>query len=109
MSGNLFAGLPDATIPAERFDTLLACSGVRIERIVSMGQCSPPGFWYDQTDDEWVALLAGSAKLRFEDEAAARDLQPGDWVFIAAGRKHRVEQTDIAIPSVWLAVHVPPA
>lgn len=107
MSGNLFAGLPDSATSAERFDTLLACSGVRIERIVSTGQCSPPGFWYDQTDDEWVALLAGSAKLRCEDEAAARDLQPGDWVFIAAGRRHRIEQTDAATPSVWLAVHVP--
>lgn len=109
MSGNLFAGLPDAALSAERFDTLLACSGIRIERIVSTGQCSPPGFWYDQTDDEWVVLLAGSAKLRFGDETAARDLQPGDWVFIAAGRRHRIEQTDATKTSVWLAVHVPRA
>lgn len=107
MSGNLFAGLPDTALSAERFDTLLACSGVRIERIVSTGQCSPPGFWYDQADDEWVVLLAGSAKLRFEDETTVRNLQPGDWVFIGAGRRHRVEQTDTTVPSVWLAVHLP--
>jgi mannose-6-phosphate isomerase-like protein (cupin superfamily) len=54
-----------------------------------------------------AARRLGETALR--GRAAARDLQPGDWVFIAAGRKHRVEQTDIAIPSVWLAVHVPPA
>ena len=108
MAGNLFADLPPATAQdGERFDTLLTRPGLRIERIVSTGQASPPGFWYDQTDAEWVALLSGEALLRFEDEAAARDLQPGDWVFIAAGRRHRIEQTDAATPSVWLAVHVP--
>ena len=38
---------------AERVDELLSRPGVRIERIVSSGQCSPPGYWYDQAEGEW--------------------------------------------------------
>ncbi len=108
MSANLFDGLPSAPQPEELFETLCARPGVRIERIVSTGQCSPPGFWYDQPGDEWVALLSGTATLHFEDEAAGRELRPGDWVFIEAHRRHRVDRTDAATPSVWLAVHLDP-
>jgi len=38
----------------EEFTELLALNGVRIERIVSTGQTSPPEFWYDQAWSEWV-------------------------------------------------------
>src|ERR1700682_5212275 len=65
---------------AERVDTLLSRPGLRIERIVSWGQASPAGFWYDQAEGEWVLLLAGAARLRFEDETDARPLGPGDWL-----------------------------
>lgn len=109
MSPNLFDALPPAPQPEELFETLCARPGVRIERIVSTGQCSPPGFWYDQPGDEWVALLSGSATLRFEDEAAGRELRPGDWVFIEAHRRHRIDRTDIVNASVWLAVQLDPA
>lgn len=108
MNGNLFDRLPAGTQQAERIDTLCARPGVRIERIVSTGQSSPPGFWYDQPDDEWVALLSGAATLRFADEDAPRILRPGDWIFIPAHRRHRVEQTDADFASVWLAVHLTP-
>ena len=100
---NLLAPLPDAEA-AERVDALLTGPGLRIERIVSRGQASPPGFWYDQTEAEWVVVLAGAARLRFEDEAEARRLEPGDWVDIAPHRRHRVDWTDPAVPTVWLAV-----
>ncbi|MCQ9379463.1 cupin domain-containing protein [Methyloversatilis sp. XJ19-49] len=109
MNGNLFDDLASGSHGTERIDTLDARPGVRIERIVSTGQSSPPGFWYDQPDDEWVALLSGSATLRFADEDAPRTLQPGDWIFIAAHRRHRVEQTDAEVASVWLAVHLDPS
>ena len=46
---------PDAG-DGERFDELLRRPGCRIERIVSHGQASPPGFWYEQAWDEWVLL-----------------------------------------------------
>lgn len=91
---------------AEQFLTLVDAVGVKIERIVSHGQASPPGFWYDQDFAEWVLVLAGSAALRFDGEAAARVLLPGDHLFIPARRKHRVEWTDAAGATIWLAVHL---
>ena len=78
---------------------------MRIERIVSTGQASPPGFWYDQPDDEFVVLLAGAASLRFEAGDVTLDLKPGDWVEIPAHVRHRVEATQADPPTVWLAVH----
>lgn len=53
---NLLANLPDAR-QAEQFETLLQKPGIRIERIVSAGQSSPPDFWYDQPEGEWVMVL----------------------------------------------------
>src|SRR5271165_4878460 len=91
---------------AEQFSTLVDAKGVRIERIVSSGQASPPGFWYDQDFAEWVLVLAGSAAVRFEGDAADRVLKPGDHLFIPARRRHRVEWTDAAAPTIWLAVHL---
>src|SRR5829696_214788 len=63
---NLLAGLP-RQLPDELFTTLLEAAGVRVERIVSHGHASPPGFWYDQDDAEWVLVLKGAAVLEFED------------------------------------------
>lgn len=103
--GNLFADLPAMPEAAERFEALLQRPGLRIERIVSTGQASPPGFWYEQNEAEWVVLLSGAAVLRFEDEAEARMLAPGDWMFIAGGRRHRVDWTQEGTATVWLAVH----
>lgn len=106
--GNLFSALPTAPAATEEFASLLEKIGLRIERIVSTGQASSPGFWYDQPEDEWVVLLSGAAGLRFESEVEARDLKPGDWLHIPAHVRHRVEWTDAAQPSVWLAVHFKP-
>ena len=100
---NLLTDLPDAR-RGEVTETLVASPGLRIERIISLGQASPPGFWYDQDAAEWVLLLAGAALLRFEDEPEPRHLAPGDQVLIAPYRRHRIEWTDPAAPTVWLAV-----
>ncbi len=64
---NLFAAFPQR-LPEEMVTTLLEAADVRIERIVSHGHFSPPGFWYDQDQHEWVVVLKGVARLRFEDE-----------------------------------------
>jgi len=103
-AGNLFVDLP-TSLAAEQFTALLTTPHLRIERIVSTGQASPPGFWYDQDRAEWVLVLAGSAGLMIEGEAAPRVLAPGDYLHIPAHTRHRVEWTDAAQPTVWLAVH----
>ena len=105
MSGSIFAGLPRSTAPDEQIAELLSRPGLRIERIVSTGQCSPPGFWYDQPDGEWVLLIRGAARLRFADETEARPLRPGDFADIAPHRRHRVDWTDPDQPTIWLAIH----
>jgi len=106
--GNLFADVADvsaANIGEEAFSEILARPGLKIERIISQGQTSPPDFWYDQAWNEWVIVLKGRATLQFEHEPAARSLGAGDYVFIPARKRHRVEWTEPQQPTVWLAVH----
>ena len=76
MPDNLFADLPAPGTADEAFSTLLVEPGLVIERIVSTGQASPPGFWYEQPEAEWVLLVSGEALLRFEDESEPRRLLP---------------------------------
>ena len=106
IDGNLLADLPARPGPGqESFATILEAGDLQLERIVSTGQATPEGEWFDQERDEWVLLLAGSAALRFEDESEARHLPPGDQVLIASHRRHRVDWTDARYPTVWLALH----
>ena len=102
--GNLFQ-IGSTRDADERFDTLVEQGGVTIERIVSTGQASAPGFWYDSPRDEWVVLLTGSASLEFEGDPQLHVMQPGDHVLIEAHRRHRVAWTHESEPTVWLAVH----
>lgn len=103
-SGNLFVDVP-SKLADEQVVQLARLTGARIERIVSTGQASPPGFWYDQDWTEWVVLLAGSAGLLIEGEGAPRVLGPGDYLEIPPHARHRVEWTDADQPTVWLAAH----
>jgi cupin 2 domain-containing protein len=98
---NLLTDLP-RHLPDELITTLLEAANVRIERIVSHGHASPEGFWYDQDQHEWVVVLKGAARLRFEDGAV--EMKAGDFVNIPAHRKHRVEWTTPDEPTIWLAV-----
>ncbi|MEN6413220.1 MAG: cupin domain-containing protein [Veillonellales bacterium] len=100
---NLFELSPDLP-EREVVEPILPDKGILIERIVSTGQSSPPGFWYDQERDEWVALLQGQARMSWED-GHVRDIGPGDWVLIPAHQRHRVEWTSNNPPCIWLAVH----
>ncbi len=104
-TGRLDAALPPGSPEREIFTELLSRPGLRIERIVSRGQCSPPGFWYDQPQGEWVLLQAGAALLQIEGEAEPRRLQPGDWIDLPPRCRHRVTWTDPEEPTLWLAVH----
>lgn len=104
----LLANLPSAAL-AEVSERLVSGPGVRIERIVSMGQASPAGFWYDQPEAEWVMLLSGSARLAIESEPDELALSVGDAVFLPAHCRHRVTWTTPNEPTVWLAVFMKPA
>jgi cupin 2 domain-containing protein len=102
---NLFAELP-RHLPDELVEPLVSATHVRVERIVSHGHASPAGFWYDQPRPEFVVLLRGAARLRFEDGDV--EMTPGSSLVIPAHRRHRVEWTDPTQPTVWLAVHYDP-
>lgn len=103
MKTNLFHPLP-ADASAEIVQTLIGQANMRIERIVSTGQASPPGFWYDQSEAEWVMLLAGAARLRFESPAEVVELTPGDCLNIEPHHRHRVDWTSPDAPTLWIAV-----
>lgn len=99
MNGNLLPCNPGAK---EEFHQLLQGKSFRLEHIVSHGECSPPGFWYDQEEEEWVTLLRGEATLAYDDETTL-SLRPGDAVLIPAHRRHRV--ASVSPDAVWLALH----
>lgn len=85
----------------EQFHELVSSGAARLEHIVSHGQASEPGFWYDQESDEWVVLIQGSACLEFT--AGEVFLQAGDCLTIPAHMKHRV--SSVSQDAVWLALH----
>jgi cupin 2 domain-containing protein len=102
---NLLTSLPAAR-DAEVSETLITARGIRLQGIISFGQVSPEGFWYDQTEAEWVMLLTGRARLLIAGEADERILGPGDLVYLPAHCRHRVEWTDPDHPTVWLALFI---
>jgi len=100
---NIFDSIPE-DLQSEVFENLVAGDGVRIERIISKGHQSPESGWYDQDKNEWVLVLRGEAILLFADETSVR-LKTGDFINIAAHKKHRVEWTSPDVETIWLAVH----
>lgn len=106
MIGQFFT-LPDA-LPDELIEQLLTGGDFRLERILSTGQSTPPGEWYDQDQSEWVILLRGAARLRFEEGNEIVELSPGDYVDIPAHCRHRVEWTAPDRATIWLALHYTP-
>jgi cupin 2 domain-containing protein len=101
---NLLSKVP-RSIPDELFEKIVRTDLVMIERIISDGHASPPGFWYDQEHNEWVMVLQGSAGLSFDGTEDILVLKTGDCITIPAHRKHRVEWTDPEQKTIWLAVH----
>jgi len=107
MLTNLFGHFPEAAERGEQetFEDLLSRPDVRIERIISTGQASPPGFWYSQPQGEWVMVVQGAAGLQIEHEEQERVLRAGDFINLPAQLRHRVNWTSSDEPTIWLAVH----
>jgi cupin 2 domain-containing protein len=101
---HIFSGIPEL-MKDEIFENLLETDHFRLERIVSSGQSTSSGEWYDQDANEWVILLSGSASLLFEGQTEELILYPGDYVHIPAHRRHRVKWTDKNQKTVWLTLH----
>lgn len=100
--------LPPHRSDEEIVEILVETPAVRIERIISTGQTTPAGEWYDQDHDEWVVVIQGTGVLAYPD-GATDELGPGDSVFLPAHRRHRVLQTSVNPACIWLAVHTPGA
>ena len=101
---NLLEGIP-AELSEELLTTIHRGRGLRIERIVSQGQSSPEGSWYDQDENEWVLVLEGNAAVQFEGEVEPVELKRGSYLNIPAHARHRVVWTDTDRQTVWLAIH----
>lgn len=101
---NIFQNIPES-IPKERVNIISETDHVRIERIVSKGHASPPGFWYDQHQNETVILFKGSAGLLFDGKDETIVMHPGDYLDIPPHTRHRVQWTDPDEETVWLAIH----
>ncbi len=100
---NVFRDIP-SPLSEEWVEVLASRGAVRIERIVSRGHASPSGFWYDQDENEWLMLLAGSAGIAFEGQSEPVSLCPGDCLEIPAHARHRVAWTERDRETIWLAV-----
>jgi cupin 2 domain-containing protein len=101
---NIFSTVP-SFMQDEISETLLRTEAFKLERIVSSGQVTPEGEWYDQDTNEWVILLSGSAGLLFEDDDEVFIMNAGDYIHIEPHQRHRVEWTDPEQRTIWLTLH----
>ncbi|WKY44290.1 cupin domain-containing protein [Eubacteriaceae bacterium ES2] len=92
--------LPVLPLDEEFLECLFEDERIRVERIVSTGQTSD---WYDQDENELVFLIEGEAKLEFAGGRIER-MQKGDFREIIAHEKHRVVDTSIKPPCIWLCI-----
>jgi cupin 2 domain-containing protein len=92
---------PDAAPESgEVVHRLAAVRNLVVEEILG-GRLDAP-VAYEQEQDEWVALLAGGARLAVEGETL--ELAPGDWVLLPAGLPHTLLEAEPG--TAWLAVHL---
>ena len=88
----------------KEISTILAeGQNVRIERIVSTGQITASDFWYDQTENEFVTILQGDAKILF-DNGIEQHFAQGDYLTIPAHCRHKVTYTSTKPACIWLTV-----
>jgi cupin 2 domain-containing protein len=104
---NIYKDIPEE-LTDELIEVLLKGRDFRVERIVSRGHRTSSGTWFDQETAEWVMVLRGSAGLKIRGQKTVNVLTPGDYVYLPAHEKHRVEWTDENVETVWLAIHINP-
>jgi cupin 2 domain-containing protein len=81
-------------------------ANVRIERIVSTSQTTPPGEWFDQDWDEWVLLISGAAEILLAEKTPRDCSNPATTssfrrISGTGSRGPRPER-----PTIWLAIHI---
>lgn len=105
LMNNIYKNIP-SDLPDELIEKIAGSSekGVTVERIISRGHASPPGFWYDQDRSEFVILLKGRAAILFKEKGRLVEMLPGDYINIPAHALHRVEWTSLEEDTVWLAL-----
>ncbi|OPL15056.1 MAG: hypothetical protein AVO34_00680 [Firmicutes bacterium ML8_F2] len=83
-------------------EVLVSGGRIAIGQIVSTGQASAEGFWYEQKQDDWIALFQGQARLSWDDGIKigidSRRLYPHP-----TREKHRGDYTSREPPFIWLA------
>ncbi|MEA3353289.1 MAG: cupin domain-containing protein [Campylobacterota bacterium] len=106
MDKNFFFNFKE-NIPAkhdnEIFETILSNENIKMERIISYGQTTPKDQWYDQDEDEFVFLISGEAKIKYDDDSIYH-LKSGMSLYITAHQKHQVIYT--SNPTIWLTLFV---
>ncbi len=97
---NLLDNIPSTSID-EIFKTIVSNDNVKIERIISYGQTTPKDYWYDQDENEFVYIVQGKAKIKYDD-GTIHILNINDSLYIQAHQKHQVIYT--SNPTIWLTV-----
>jgi len=88
----------------EVFESILEKDNFRVERIVTLRPYENPGAWYNQKTDEWVLLMQGESELEFKDSEIIK-MDAGDYIFIPAHKKHRINYSSHDPKCIWLAIH----
>ena len=101
------SNLLNTAIPAageEVEHTLHQGSNWRLVLIASNQSRCPDGVWMNQSEQEWVMVLRGSARLQLTNPERVVDLSAGDHLFLPAHCRHRVERTDPDPGTLWVAL-----
>ncbi|MBN1903921.1 MAG: cupin domain-containing protein [Deltaproteobacteria bacterium] len=105
LMNNIYKDIP-YDLPDELIEKIAGSAekGVVVERIISRGHASPPGFWYDQDKTELVVLLKGRAAILFKEKDQTIEMLPGDYIEFPPHTLHRVEWTSAEEDTLWLAL-----
>ena len=93
----------DFSAGKEITEILTSSENIRIEKIVSCGQITDKDYWYDQSQNEFVMVLQGEARILF-DNGKEKHLSAGDYLEIPAHVRHQVSFTSANPVCIWLTV-----